>query len=222
MSAQFALLGSGGVEQTVGRATRVHGPVRARLENGAIAACWRVTFKYYTMAGEGPFQMQQLVPCASATVSYAANVRVVVTYDVRAPRQARIVEMVSYWREPGPPQMAGRTRDRGAYRDLLRKLQADERGRVIAQIADDAVVINSERYRKVILRAKMMPRVGREEYLARLEEGLWDTPVVEHAALLTDFLTSSPTWTREAWVQAVRGRLKTAYRGVAGGSGRGH
>ena len=92
---------SDGVEKTAGRVTRVRGPVRGQLESGATAECLEVTVEYYTRHGEGPFQVQRMIPLASAS-SYAKNDRVIVSYDIRAPRRARIAGRVSHWPQMGP------------------------------------------------------------------------------------------------------------------------
>ncbi|MEV8378540.1 DUF3592 domain-containing protein [Kribbella sp. NPDC056861] len=92
---------SDGVEKTAGRVTRVRGPVRGQLESGAMAECLEITVEYYTRHGEGPFQVQRMIPLAAAS-SYAKNDRVIVSYDIRAPRRARIAGKVSYWPQIGP------------------------------------------------------------------------------------------------------------------------
>lgn len=92
---------SDGVEKTAGRVTRVRGPVSGQLESGATAECLEITVEYYTRHGEGPFQVQRMIPLTSAS-SYAKNDRVIVSYDVRAPRRARIAGRVSHWPQLGP------------------------------------------------------------------------------------------------------------------------
>ena len=66
-----------------------------------MAECLEVTVEYYTRHGEGPFQVQRMISLASAS-SYAKNDRVIVSYDIRAPRRARIEGRVSHWPQLGP------------------------------------------------------------------------------------------------------------------------
>jgi hypothetical protein len=56
---------------------------------------------YYTRQGEGPFEVQRKVRVNSRFV-YAKNDRVIVSYDVRAPRRARVAGRVSHWPQSGP------------------------------------------------------------------------------------------------------------------------
>jgi hypothetical protein len=92
---------SDGVEKTAGRVTKVRGPVRGQLDSGATAECLEVTVEYYTRHGEGPFEVARMIPLAAAS-SYAKNDRVIVSYDIRAPRRARIAGKVSHWPQIGP------------------------------------------------------------------------------------------------------------------------
>jgi hypothetical protein len=96
---------SDGVEKTAGRVTRLRGPVRGQLDGGTTAECLEVTVEYYTRHGEGPFVVQRMIPLASAS-SYAKNDRVIVSYDIRAPRRARIEGRVSHWPQLGPRSTA--------------------------------------------------------------------------------------------------------------------
>ncbi|TCM47122.1 DUF3592 domain-containing protein [Kribbella sp. VKM Ac-2568] len=90
-----------GVEKTAGRVTRVRGPVRGQLDSGTTAECLEITVEYYTRHGEGPFEVQRMIPLASAS-RYAKDDRVIVSYDIRAPRRARIAGKVSHWPQFGP------------------------------------------------------------------------------------------------------------------------
>ena len=92
---------SDGVEKTAGLVTRVRGPVRGQLDSGTTAECLEVTVEYYTRHGEGPFEVRRMIPLASAS-RYAKNDRVIVSYDIRAPRRARIAGKVSHWPQFGP------------------------------------------------------------------------------------------------------------------------
>ena len=90
-----------GEEKTAGRVVRVRGPVRGQLEGGAPAEYVEVVVEYYTRHGEGPFEVQRRLPAGSRNL-YAKDDRVIVSYDARAPRQARIVGRVSHWPRLGP------------------------------------------------------------------------------------------------------------------------
>jgi hypothetical protein len=90
-----------GEEKTAGRVIRVRGPVRGQLEGGVPAEYVEVTIEYYTRHGEGPFEVQRRLP-VSAVNTYAKDDRVIVTYDVRAPRRARVAGRVSHWPQLGP------------------------------------------------------------------------------------------------------------------------
>jgi hypothetical protein len=90
-----------GEEKTAGRVVRVRGPIRGQLVGGAPAEYNEITVEYYTRHGEGPFEVQRKVPVNSRFV-YAKNDRVIVSYDVRAPRRGRIAGRVSHWPTSGP------------------------------------------------------------------------------------------------------------------------
>ena len=88
-------------EKTAGRVIRVRGPVRGQLENGAPAEYTEVTVEYYTRRGEGPYEVSRRIPVGSR-IAYAQDDRVIVSYDVRTPRRARIAGRVSHWPQLGP------------------------------------------------------------------------------------------------------------------------
>jgi hypothetical protein len=90
-----------GEEKTAGRVLRVRGPVRGPVSDGAPAEYVEVTVEYYTRHGEGPFEVQRRLPVSSRNV-YAKDDRVIVSYDVRAPRRARVAGRVSHWPQTGP------------------------------------------------------------------------------------------------------------------------
>lgn len=84
------------VEMTAGRVIRVRGPVRGQLESGAPAIYTEVTVQYYTRRGEGPFEISRKLPHGTR-VRYSRDDRVIVSYDIRTPRRARIAGRVSHW-----------------------------------------------------------------------------------------------------------------------------
>ena len=88
-------------EKTAGRVIRVRGPVRGQLDGGAPAEYTEVTVEYYTRRGEGPFEVSRRLPVGSR-IAYAKDDRVIVSYDVRTPRRARIAGRVSHWPQLGP------------------------------------------------------------------------------------------------------------------------
>jgi hypothetical protein len=90
-----------GEEKTAGRVVRVRGPVRGQLSNGAPAEYVEVIVEYYTRHGEGPFEVQRKLPVNGKNL-YSKDDRVIVSYDVRAPRRARIAGRVSHWPQGGP------------------------------------------------------------------------------------------------------------------------
>ncbi|TWD81465.1 hypothetical protein FB561_2581 [Kribbella amoyensis] len=90
-----------GEEKTAGRVVRVRGPVRGQLDGGVPAEYVEITVEYYTRRGEGPFEVHRRLPVASRNL-YALDDRVIVSYDVRSPRQARIAGRVSHWPQLGP------------------------------------------------------------------------------------------------------------------------
>ena len=83
-------------EKTAGRVIRVRGPVRGQLEGGAPVEYTEVVVEYYTRRGEGPFEVTRKIP-AGSRIAYAKDDRVIVSYDVRTPRRARIAGRVSHW-----------------------------------------------------------------------------------------------------------------------------
>jgi hypothetical protein len=87
-------------EKTAGRVVRVRGPVRGQLDGGSPAEYVEVTVEYYTRRGEGPFEVSRKLPLGSR-IAYAKNDRVIVSYDVRAPRRGRIAGRVSHWPQLG-------------------------------------------------------------------------------------------------------------------------
>lgn len=90
-----------GEEKTAGLVVRVRGPIRGQLVGGAPAEYVEVTVEYYTRHGEGPFEVQRKMPVNSRVV-YTKNDRVIVSYDVRAPRRARVAGRVNHWPQSGP------------------------------------------------------------------------------------------------------------------------
>ncbi|WP_405070985.1 DUF3592 domain-containing protein [Kribbella sp. NBC_01510] len=92
---------SGTEEKTAGRVIRVRGPVRGQLDSGAPAEYTEVTVEYYTRRGEGPFEVTRKLP-AGSRITYTKGDRVIVSYDVRTPRRARIAGRVSHWPTLGP------------------------------------------------------------------------------------------------------------------------
>ena len=92
---------SGTEEKTAGRVIRVRGPVRGQLHSGAPAEYTEVTVEYYTRRGEGPFEVTRKLP-AGSRITYTKGDRVIVSYDVRTPRRARIAGRVSHWPTLGP------------------------------------------------------------------------------------------------------------------------
>jgi len=88
-------------EKTAGRVIRVRGPVRGQLESGAPAVYTEVIVEYYTRRGEGPFEVGRKFPVGSR-ITYAKGDRVIVAYDVRTPRRARLAGRVSHWPTLGP------------------------------------------------------------------------------------------------------------------------
>lgn len=83
-----------GEEKTAGRVVRVRGPVRGQLD-GVPAEYVEVTVEYYTRHGEGPFQVHRRFPAGRN--GYAKDDRVIVSYDVRSPRRARLAGRVTHW-----------------------------------------------------------------------------------------------------------------------------
>jgi hypothetical protein len=92
---------SGTEEKTAGQVIRVRGPVRGQLDGGAPAEYTEVTVEYCTRRGEGPFEVSRKFPTGSR-MTYAKGDRVIVSYDVRTPRRARIAGRVSHWPQLGP------------------------------------------------------------------------------------------------------------------------
>jgi hypothetical protein len=88
-------------EKTAGRVIRVRGSVRGQLDGGAPAEYTEVTVEYYTRRGEGPYEVSRRIPVGSR-ITYAKDDRVIVSYDVRTPRRARIAGRVSHWPQMGP------------------------------------------------------------------------------------------------------------------------
>jgi hypothetical protein len=88
-------------EKTAGRVVRVRGPIRGQLDGGIPAEYTEVTVEYYTRHGEGPFEVSRKLP-AGSRITYARDDRVIVSYDVRTPRRARIAGRVSHWPQLGP------------------------------------------------------------------------------------------------------------------------
>ncbi|RZU14055.1 uncharacterized protein DUF3592 [Kribbella rubisoli] len=96
---------SGTEEKTAGRVIRVRGPVRGQLESGAPAVYTEVIVEYYTRRGEGPYEVARKFPVGSR-ITYAKGDRVIVAYDVRTPRRARLAGRVSHWPALGLPSAA--------------------------------------------------------------------------------------------------------------------
>ena len=92
-------------EMTAGRVIRVRGPVRGQLQSGAPAVYTEVIVEYYTRRGEGPFEVGRKFPVGSR-ITYAKGDRVIVAYDVRNPRRARLAGRVSHWPALGLPSAA--------------------------------------------------------------------------------------------------------------------
>ena len=92
-------------EKTAGRVIRVRGPVRGQLESGAPAIYTEVIVEYYTRRGEGPYEVARKFPVGSR-ITYAKGDRVIVAYDVRTPRRARLAGRVSHWPALGLPSAA--------------------------------------------------------------------------------------------------------------------
>jgi hypothetical protein len=88
-------------EKTAGRVIRVRGPVRGQLDSGAPAVYTEVIVEYYTRRGEGPYEVARKFPVGSR-ITYAKGDRVIVAYDVRTPRRARLAGRVSHWPTLGP------------------------------------------------------------------------------------------------------------------------
>ena len=96
---------TGTEEKTAGRVIRVRGPVRGQLDSGAPAEYTEVTVEYYTRRGEGPYEVARKFPVGSR-ITYAKGDRVIVAYDVRNPRRARLAGRVSHWPALGLPSAA--------------------------------------------------------------------------------------------------------------------
>jgi hypothetical protein len=92
---------TGTEEKTAGRVIRVRGPVRGQLQSGAPAIYTEVIVEYYTRRGEGPYEVARKFPVGSR-ITYAKGDRVIVAYDVRTPRRARLAGRVSHWPTLGP------------------------------------------------------------------------------------------------------------------------
>lgn len=92
-------------EKTAGRVIRVRGPVRGQLESGAPAIYTEVIVEYYSRRGEGPYEVARKFPVGSR-ITYAKGDRVIVAYDVRTPRRARLAGRVSHWPALGLPSAA--------------------------------------------------------------------------------------------------------------------
>lgn len=96
---------TGTEEKTAGRVIRVRGPVRGQLQSGAPAIYTEVIVEYYTRRGEGPYEVARKFPVGSR-ITYAKSDRVIVAYDVRTPRRARLAGRVSHWPALGLPSAA--------------------------------------------------------------------------------------------------------------------
>ena len=96
---------TGTEEKTAGRVIRVRGPVRGQLQSGAPAVYTEVIVEYYTRRGEGPYEVARKFPVGSR-ITYAKGDRVIVAYDVRTPRRARLAGRVSHWPALGLPSAA--------------------------------------------------------------------------------------------------------------------
>jgi hypothetical protein len=92
-------------EKTAGRVIRVRGPVRGQLQSGAPAVYTEVIVEYYSRRGEGPYEVARKFPVGSR-ITYAKGDRVIVAYDVRTPRRARLAGRVSHWPALGLPTAA--------------------------------------------------------------------------------------------------------------------
>ncbi|GAB2676974.1 hypothetical protein [Kribbella swartbergensis] len=92
---------AGAEEKTAGRVIRVRGPIRGRLDGGTPAEYTEVIVEYYTRRGEGPFEVARRLP-AGSRITYATDDRVIVSYNVRTPRRARIAGRVTHWPQLGP------------------------------------------------------------------------------------------------------------------------
>ncbi|WP_371406925.1 DUF3592 domain-containing protein [Kribbella sp. NBC_00662] len=92
-------------EKTAGRVIRVRGPVRGQLDSGAPAVYTEVIVEYYTRRGEGPYEVSRKFPVGSR-ITYAKDDRVIVAYDVRTPRRARLAGRVTHWPALGLPSAA--------------------------------------------------------------------------------------------------------------------
>jgi hypothetical protein len=96
---------TGTEEKTAGRVIRVRGPVRGQLNSGAPAIYTEVIVEYYTRRGEGPYEVARKFPVGSR-ITYTKGDRVIVAYDVRNPRRARLAGRVSHWPALGMPSAA--------------------------------------------------------------------------------------------------------------------
>ncbi|TCC04488.1 hypothetical protein E0H45_34375 [Kribbella soli] len=96
---------TGTEEKTAGRVIRVRGPVRGQLQSGAPAIYTEVIVEYYSRRGEGPYEVARKFPVGSR-ITYAKGDRVIVAYDVRTPRRARLAGRVSHWPALGLPSAA--------------------------------------------------------------------------------------------------------------------
>ncbi|WP_329005479.1 hypothetical protein OHA18_19100 [Kribbella sp. NBC_00709] len=96
---------TGTEEKTAGGVIRVRGPVRGQLPSGAPAIYTEVIVEYYTRRGEGPYQVSRKFPVGSR-ITYTKGDRVIVAYDVRTPRRARLAGRVSHWPALGLPSAA--------------------------------------------------------------------------------------------------------------------
>ena len=96
---------TGTEEKTAGRVIRVRGPVRGQLQSGAPAIYTEVIVEYYSRQGEGPYEVARKFPVGSR-ITYAKGDRVIVAYDVRTPRRARLAGRVSHWPALGLPSAA--------------------------------------------------------------------------------------------------------------------
>ena len=92
---------SGTEEKTAGQVIRVRGPVRGQVDGGVPTEYTEVTIEYCTRRGEGPFEVHRRFP-VGGRIPYAKGDRVIVCYDVRTPRRARIAGRVSHWPTLGP------------------------------------------------------------------------------------------------------------------------
>jgi uncharacterized protein DUF3592 len=92
---------SGTEEKTAGQVIRIRGPVRGQLDSGVPTEYTEVTIEYCTRRGEGPFEVHRRFP-VGGKIPYLKGDRVIVCYDVRTPRRARIAGRVSHWPTLGP------------------------------------------------------------------------------------------------------------------------